>query len=195
MRLEITGKIEETEVERTLGAAIGKWMLKLQSDNAELMDQFEQLEGAHFTKITADVAFTFAGQTEPQVITTDNHEGIPELLVVTAETDDDGKLIWDSVKDNDGDSLFTEVEAAVAAGLPKEFEEIESALMETATLHIVGTVEVADYLVTVLLNEGSQTVLQITKDGKLISETFYEGTEEAHTLLQHYQELAKVLAA
>ena len=126
MRLELTGNIELYQLEKVVGQALVLWVDKIKKDNPEMEKLFnEQLEDSKLISASLDLQFKLKGQEDWQVLSTDNHEGIPELLVVKAETDEKGKLINDSVEDNDGESLFTDFDVLVATGARLPVKEIE----------------------------------------------------------------------
>lgn len=200
MRLEIKGRIEADDIQSTVEDAVGVWLKKLENDNPEMKETFKQVEDLYATSVTVDLTFKMAGVAEPQVLTTDNHEGIPELLVVTAETDDEGNLLWDSVKDNDGDSLFSEAEALIATGLTGRRDEIVSDYLDV----IVGTEEYIDIDSTTVVHvfkAGYEAVVQLSdkthKKGTYRPLLFAEvafPVEEYDNLVTHYRKLAEVTA-
>lgn len=125
MRLHIKGHMESgRSIGKAVGDAFEQWLLKLKSDNPELKDQLENAIGLEATDVTVDFKFMLEGSEDWQVITTDNHSELPELLVVEAETDEEGKLLWDTVKDNDGNSNFNEVEAMITAKQIKDIADM-----------------------------------------------------------------------
>lgn len=197
MRLEITGRIAAGSLEQTVGKAFEAWFDKLGKDNPTIK---EALEGADVlaSAITVDFLLKPEGSEEWQVITTDNHEGIPELLVVKAETDAKGVLLLDSVKDNDGDSEFTEIEALIAQGLPKSKKPIESIYHPSDLIEIdCFYFEDEDVLISKTI-EGNAVVQVFTdtegNDGlhvDLIAEVEYEA-ENLQKLMEHYGELEKL---
>ena len=198
MRLEIKGSFEADDIQSTVEDAVGVWLEKLENDNPEMKETFKQVENLYATSVTVDLAFKMSGVAEPQVLTTDNHEGIPELLVVTAETDSQGNLLWDSVKDNDGDSLFSEAEALIATGLTGRREEIVSDYLNA----VVMTEEYIDIDSTTAVNVakvGYEAVVQLLdkspKEGTYRPILFAEvafPVEEYDNLVTHYKKLAEV---
>ena len=199
MRLEITGNVDPFNLEDTVTEAVGMWIDKIEQDNPAvgellLADETE----INISAITVDFKFKLAGSEEWQVITTDNHEGIDELLIVKAETDDDGKLLFDSVKDNDGDSEFTEIEALIAQGLPKSKKPIES-IYHPSDLTEIDCFYFEDEDVLISKTIEGNAVVQVFADTEgneglhvdLIAEVEYEA-ENLQKLLEHYGELEKL---
>lgn len=198
MRLEITGTMELYSLESAVALALGKWLEKLAKDNPDMRDALQNIEDAKCSSITLDLVFKPEGSEDWQVITTDNHEGIEELLVVKVETDDAGKLMLDSLKDNDGDSEFTEIEALIAQGLPKSKKPIESIYHPSDLIEIdCFYFEDEDVLISKTI-EGN-AVVQVFTDAEsneglhvdLIAEVEY-AAENLQKLLEHYGELEKL---
>lgn len=197
MRLEITGRIAAGSLEQTVGKAFEAWFDKLGKDNPAIKEALEDAD-VLASAITVDFLLKPEGSEEWQVITTDNHEGIPELLVVKAETDAKGELLLDSVKDNDGDSEFTEIEALIAQGLPKSKKPIESIYHPSDLIEIdCFYFEDEDVLISKTI-EGNAVVQVFTdtegNDGlhvDLIAEVEYEA-ENLQKLMEHYGELEKL---
>ena len=195
MRLEIKGKIAPFDMEGTLEDALELWATKIREDNPEMAAAFTEIEDVYFTKVTVDIGFKVKGIDDLQVITTDNHEGIPELLVVAAETDADGNLLRDSLKDNDENSLFTEAEALIASGLSSSRKEIVSDYLDTE-FHAVTTVVVDSSTVVEVFKTAEETVVQVYDTSslfKLFAEVAFP-LEEYDKLVEHYQQLAEVVA-
>lgn len=200
MRLEIKGSFPSYCLDEVIEEATEAWFTKLSQDNPEVAEGLNTAEELIVTGFTVDLAFKMAGVAEPQVLTTDNHEGIPELLVVTAETDSQGNLLWDSVKDNDGDSLFSEAEALIATGLTGRREEIVSDYLDA----VVMTEEYIDIDSTTVVNVakvGYEAVVQLLdkspKEGTYRPILFAEvafPVEEYDNLVTHYKKLAEVTA-
>ena len=196
MRLEIKGKIVPFDLKGTLEEVLELWATKIMEDNPEMAAAFTEIEDVYFTKVTVDIGFKVKGNDDLQVITTDNHEGIPELLVVTAETDDKGNLLWDSVKDNDGDSLFTEAEALIASGLSSSRKEIVSDYLDKE-FHAVTRIVVDNATTVDIFKTTEETVVQARDTTKPHTPLFAEVTfplEEYGKLVEHYQQLAEVVA-
>lgn len=196
MRLEIKGKIVPLDMEDTLEEAFELWGTKIREDNPEMAAAFTEIEDVYFTKVTVDIGFKVKGMDDLQVITTDNHEGIPELLVVTAETDDKGNLLWDSVKDNDGDSLFTEAEALIATGLSSSRKEIDSNYLDTE-FHAATSINIDSATVVDIYRTAEETVVHardLTEPYKPLFAEVAFPLEEYDKLVEHYQQLAEVVA-
>ena len=196
MRLEIKGKIAGINLEATVEEALELWKTKIREDNPEMVAAFTEIEDVHFTKVTVDIGFKVKGMDELQVITTDNHEGIPELLVVAAETDADGKLLRDSLKDNDENSLFTEAEALIASGMNGSRKEIVSAYFNTE-FHAVTRIVVDSDTAVYIRKTVKEAVVQVYDTSKPYKPLFAEVAfplEEYDKLVEHYQQLAEVTA-
>lgn len=196
MRLEIKGKIAEWDLQETLDEAFKLWKTKIREDSPEMASAFTEVEDVYFTKVTVDIGFKVKGIDELQVITTDNHEDIPELLVVTAETDEEGNLLWDSVKDNDENSLFTEAEALIASGMSGIRKEIVSDYLDTETLAVTNIVIDSETTVAIFKTV-EETVVQARDNAKPYMPLFAEVAfplEEYDKLVEHYQQLAEVVA-
>lgn len=199
MRLEITGNISALQLQEVVAEAYDKWVEKMIADNPEMDDLMTHAD-AKITGVTVDFQFKPESTTDWQVLTTDNHEGIPEVLVVTAETDDEGNLMWDTVKDNDGDSNFSEVEAIITAGTQgiTDKPEIESVYADKIPVkadvysmfngNTVNVIKLEDETVVQVY------VLQDTakhSEPKLISEVAFP-LEAYSELSAHYAELAEL---
>lgn len=196
MRLEIKGKIAGWDLEGTLEEAFELWETKIREDNPEMAAAFTEVEDVYFTKVTVDIGFKVKGMDDLQVITTDNHEGIPELLVVVAETDADGNLLRDSLKDNDENSLFTEAEALIASGMNGRRREIISDYLDTVFLAVTRVI--IDNATTVeIFKTAEETVVQASDTTRQYKSLFAEVAfplEEYDKLVEHYQQLAEVVA-
>lgn len=196
MRLEIKGKIAGINLEAIVEEALELWATKIREDNPEMAAAFTEIEDVYFTKVTVDIGFRVKGMDDLQVITTDNHEGIPELLVVTAETDADGNLLWDSVKDNDENSLFTEAEALIASGMNGSRQEIVSDYLDKE-FHAVTRIVIDSATTVGIFKTAEETVVQASDTTKPYMSLFAEVAfplEEYDKLVEHYQQLAEVVA-
>lgn len=196
MRIEIKGNIPSFCLQDVIEEAVEAWFTKLSADNPEIAEGLNGAEAINVTGFTVDLAFKIAGVAEPQVLTTDNHEGIPELLVVTAETDSQGNLLWESVKDNDGDSLFSEAEALIATGLTGRREDIVSDYLDTE-FHKVERVRIDSDTFVDIMKSQEETVVQVYDSAqpyfKLFAEVAFP-VEEYDNLVTHYKKLAEVTA-
>lgn len=191
MKLEITGRIDADAIEKTIAKALEAWLDKLAQDNPDIAEALEDSE-VKASSITVDFLLKPEGAEEWQVLTTDNHKDIPELLVVKAETDKYGNLLLDSVKDNDGDSEFNEIEALIAAGIPSERKSVATVYEETELIHH-ELFDFGDICVDILTDSDGQTVVQATEvnwqgDRRLIAETVFP-KEELGNIIDHYREL------
>lgn len=197
MRLEITGRVDAGSLEHTVGKALDAWVAKLGKDNPAIAEALEDAD-VLASAITVDFLLKPEGSEEWQVITTDNHEGIPELLVVKAETDAKGELLLDSVEDNDGNSGFSEIEALIAQGLPKSKKPIES-IYHPSDLTEIDCFYFKDEDVLISKTVEGNAVVQVFSDTEgneglhvdLIAEVEY-GAENFQKLLEHYGELEKL---
>jgi hypothetical protein len=192
MRLEITGKFDIEELESAVDTSLDVWLKKLEEDNPEMRAMLKKIDDAKISSVTVDMQFKLEDEDEWQVITTDNHEGIPELLVVKAETDEEGNLLLESVKDNDGDSEFNEIEALIAAGAPSERKSVAT-IYEDADLIHHELFDFGDTSINILTDPDSQVVVQATEvnwqgDHRLIAETVFP-TEQLENIIEHYREL------
>lgn len=191
MRLEITGKIDAGNLDQIVGKALEAWFDKLGKDNPAITEALEDAD-VLASAITIDFLLKPEGSDEWQVITTDNHEGIPELLVVKAETDEEGNLLLESVKDNDGESEFNEIEALIAAGVPSDRKSVVT-IYEDAELIHHELFDFGDICINILTDSDGQVVVQATEvnwqgDHRLIAETVFDA-EQLENIIEHYREL------
>lgn len=191
MRLEITGRIDAGNLDYVVGKALEAWFDKLGKDNPAITEALEDAD-VLASAITIDFLLKPEGEDEWQVITTDNHEGIPELLVVKAETDEEGNLLLESVKDNDGESEFNEIEAMIAAGVPSDHKSVAT-IYEDAELIHHELFDFEDICINILTDPDGQVVVQATEvnwqgDHRLIAETVFDA-EQLENIIEHYREL------
>lgn len=191
MRLEITGKIDAGNLDQIVGKALEAWFDKLGKDNPAITEALEDAD-VLASAITIDFLLKPEGEDEWQVITTDNHEGIPELLVVKAETDEEGNLLLESVKDNDGESEFNEIEAMIAAGVPSDRKSVVTIYEDAELLHH-ELFDFGDTCINILTDPDGQVVVQATEvnwqgDTRLIAETVFP-PEKLENIIEHYREL------
>lgn len=191
MRLEITGNIDAGNLDQIVGKALEAWFDKLGKDNPDITEALEDAD-VLASAITIDFLLKPEGEDEWQVITTDNHEGIPELLVVKAETDEEGNLLLESVKDNDGESEFNEIEAMIAAGVPSDRKSVVT-IYEDAELIHHELFDFGDTCINILTDSDGQVVVQATEvnwqgDHRLIAETVFDA-EQLENIIEHYREL------
>lgn len=194
MRLEITGKIDAGNLDQIVGKALEAWFDKLGKDNPAITEALEDAD-ILASAITIDFLLKPEGEDEWQVITTDNHEGIPELLVVKAETDEEGNLLLESVKDNDGESEFNEIEAMIAAGVPSDRKSVVTIYEDAELLHH-ELFDFGDICINILTDSDGQVVVQATEvnwqgDHRLIAETVFDA-EQLENIIEHYRELKEV---
>lgn len=192
IKVDMSKNTGATDVNSIISQVLEVYLAKLSEDSPEA---FEQLAGGEVvTGLTVDIGFKVAGQSELQVLSVDPHgTEHQEMLVVTAETDEQGELIWDKVTDNDEVSLFSDIEVMIAEGVPTDFTAIESNYYSDQ-LEEVGAVNLKEYEVEVYINLDSAedtVVVWYSADNKLISEveiTLKDG-QTAEDVLAHYQQL------
>lgn len=194
MRLEITGNVEPWAMENTIEDSLELWFEKLLADNQEMAEVFAKVEGIKFTSIALDMCFKLEGNDEWQVITTDNHAEIPELLTVKVATDEHGHIITDSVTDNDGDSDYSEFEAIIAAGATGEHKPVAS-MYEAGELELQEDYDFGNIEIDVLIDPECQVVVQALEfnfqyDVTLIAEAVFPA-DQLNSIKQHYLELAE----
>ena len=196
MRLEINGHIDAAGefADTVLDDAMTLWANKIAADNPDMKEMFEKVEAVDITELTAVLRFKLEGIDDWQQITTDNHEGIPELLTVKVETDEQGNILTDTVTDNDGDSDYNDIEALIAAGLPKQLESAETIYSEGELTEKAGY-RIGDYRISVCTDELDQVVVQAEElnwqgDTRLVAETVFPA-DQLDKIKQHYLELAE----
>lgn len=197
MRLEITGHLDAAEefADTVLDGALTLWVNKIAKDNPDMGGMLEKVEAVDVTSLTAEMRFKLEDNEDWQVITTDNHEGIPELLTVTVETDEQGNLLTDTVSDNDGESNFNELEAMIAKGISKEYTPVISAYSEQE-LYYKASHKIDDYWVYIYTDNEDKVVVQASEvnwqgDTRLIAEVVFP-EDQLGSILAHYKELAEV---
>lgn len=188
MKIVLTGNFNANQsLDEAIAMVFHQYMNKLedeQPDAAELLNN--DCEEVLFTEVSATFGFKMKGKDEPMVISVDPHgEGIEELLVVTAPVDELGDVIISEVSDNDKQSIYTDEQALIAAGMPETFEEIQTAFK---SLKPVKTIEVSkDWTVKVMQQAGwgfcdeAHAIVQYYKEGKLVQEVKVD-LDETHTL-------------
>lgn len=200
MRLEITGNIDADDVQDKIEEAVAVWMEKIETDNPEFAEVLERVDAVNASKVSVDLQFKLEDSEDWQVLSTDNHEGIPELLVVKAETDDKGELIWDSVEDNDENSDFTEFEALIASGAKPERTEIKSKYdIDLDSAGGVTTIFLDENTAIHIIKLSKEVVVQAydktPKKGTFRPVLFAEASfpvSEYDKLVAHYKELAEL---
>ena len=145
-------------------------------------------------QVQVDLGFKVEGSEELQLLTTDvRGQEVPELLTVTATIKEDGSLDFGSVKDNDQQSNFSDVEALIAQGLPKNFEAVESNHYSDE-LQEVTNVSVGNFDIEIYLTLDSKTaVVWYITDNKIVQEIELLITEEqtVESIIQHYKQLTE----
>lgn len=197
MRLEITGNVEAFEMQETFGKALELWVDKIAADNPDMKEMFEKVEAVDITELTAVMRFKLEGIDDWQQITTDNHEGIPELLTVKVETDEHGNILTDTVTDNDGDSDYNDIEAIIAAGTVGERKPVAS-MYEAGELELQEDYGFGNIEINVLIDPECQVVVQALEfnfqyDVTLIAEAVFPA-DQLDSIKQHYKELEEATA-
>lgn len=202
MRLEITGHLDaEAEFADTvLDDALTLWVNKIAKDNPDMRGMLEKVEAVDVTSLTAEMRFKLEDIEDWQQITTDNHEGIPELLTVKVETDEHGNLLADTVSDNDGNSDFNDFDALIARGLPTEQKAVESKYSSDDLLHKEHVILSDSHWVDISVDAADNVVVQAwhcdmegAMSQTLIAEVAFP-PESLDEVLSHYNELAVSVA-
>lgn len=199
MRIEITNASEELCIDYWLEEVTDKWFEKIEKDNPEMAEAIMNSKGK-IVAATFDLQFLPEGSEEWQVLSTDNHEGIPELLTVTAEVGEDGELIWDSVEDNDENSNFSELEALIAKGITEEETAIETSYPSIDEGEALESAEITlnENTVIEVHQTNEETVVRVFKlldtadiGYKLVTEVAFH-PDQFDALVDHYTELAEL---
>ncbi|WP_288393683.1 hypothetical protein [uncultured Vagococcus sp.] len=197
MQLKIDSKapLVTADLNHTVQSVANTYLQKLKEDSPEVYSKLEQdSQSLILLQVQVDLGFKVAGTEEVQMLTTDvRGKDLPELLTVTATIREDGSLDFGSVKDNDEQSNFTDVEALIAQGIPTEFKAVESnyysdELQEAAGFK-VGNFEIEIYLT---LDNETAVIWYITEN-KIVQEIELQITEE-HTIeavIDHYKQLTE----
>lgn len=200
MRLEINGHIDAASEfwGTVLDEALTLWVDKIAADNPDMKEMFDKVEAVDITEMSAVMRFKLEGIEEWQQIATDNHAEIPELLTVTVETDEHGNILTDTVKDNDGDSDYSDIEALIAAGLHKQELEPADSIYSAGELTEVAGYYIGDYRISISTDTEGQVVVHAEElnwqgDSRLVAETVFPADQLA-TIKQHYLELAEATA-
>lgn len=198
MRLEINGHIDTDEMQETFGKALELWADKIAADNPDMKEMLDKVEDVDITEMSAVLRFKVEGIADWQVITTDNHAEIPELLTVTVETDEQGNLLTDTVTDNDGDSDYSDIEALIAAGMHKQELKPADSIYTAGELTEVAGYYIGDYRISISTDTEGQVVVHAEElnwqgDSRLVAETVFPADQLA-TIKQHYLELAEATA-
>lgn len=189
MKVEITGNIAPISLQSTVEKVIDAWYDKLIADNPEMLQALQAVEDIRFSAITVDLQFKLSGTEEWQVITTDNHADIPELLTVKAELDDSGNIVG-AVTDNDGNSNYSDFEALIAKGVPAELPTMESQYNQDDLKHI-QSYSLDNYDAVISEDEAGQVVVQAftgVEYSSLVAEAVFPAYE-LDNLKAHYREL------
>lgn len=198
MRMEITGQLNPEYFEDAADNTLQLWLKKINKDNPDMATAMEGVEELQITAMTVDFAFKLKDSDEWQVITTDNHAEIPELLIVKAEVDERGHVIADTVTDNDGDSDYSDIEALIAAGLHKQELKPADSIYTAGELTEVAGYYIGDYRISISTDTEGQVVVHAEElnwqgDSRLVAETVFPADQLA-TIKQHYLELAEATA-
>lgn len=194
MRMEITGQLNPEYFEDAADNTLQLWLKKINKDNPDMATAMESVEELQITAMTVDFAFKLKDSDEWQVITTDNHAEIPELLIVKAEVDECGHVVADTLTDNDGNSDFNDIEALITAGLPKQLESAETIYSEGELTEKAGYY-IGGYRISVCTDALDQVVVQAEElnwqgDSRLVAETVFPA-DQLDKIKQHYLELAE----
>lgn len=200
MRIEIKGNIDVDCLQETVEEVVGNWLSKLEKENPEMRDQLNNIQDVKAPELTINLQFLPEGSEEWQVLSTDNHKGIPELLTVTAEVGEDGELIWDSVEDNDENSNFSELEALIAKGITEEEPAIETSYPSIDEGEALESAEIVlnESTVIEVHKTEEETVVRVYKlldtadiGYKLVTEVAFH-PDQFDALVDHYTELAEL---
>lgn len=193
MKLEITGHIDAAgEMRETFGKALELWADKIAADNPDMKEMLDKVEAVDITELSAVLRFKLEGIEDWQQITTDNHEGIPELLTVKVETDEQGNILTDTVTDNDGDSDFNEIEALIAAGSAGKRKPVTT-MYDGISLDWKEEFDFGDIEIDILTDLEGQVVVQAVEfddeyNDTLIAETVFPA-DQLEKIIAHYREL------
>lgn len=197
MQLKIDSKapLVTADLNHTVQSVANTYLHRLKEDSPEVYSKLEQdSQSLILLQVQVDLGFKVAGTEEVQMLTTDvRGKDLPELLTVTATIKEDGSLDFGSVKDNDEQSNFTDVEALIAQGLPTEFKAVQSnyysdELQEAAGFK-VGNFEIEIYLT---LDNETAVIWYITEN-KIVQEIELPITEEQtiEAVIDHYKQLTE----
>lgn len=195
MKIIISGQtpLKQFDPAKTVNAVHDRYLQKLSEDDPEAYASLTaNLESEVVLEFTVNLAYKLRGQDELQLMTTDPlGEGHAEQLVVTAEVDADGKLLFDSIKDNDEESEFSTIEALIAEGLPDKFEQIDSQYYSDELVE-EAEITVSDMTVAIFTTlDNSKVVVQYQQDNALIAE--FEIANDSDTvqanIIEYFQQL------
>lgn len=197
MQLKIDSKapLVTADLNHTVQSVANTYLQKLKEDSPEVYSKLEQdSQSLILLQVQVDLGFKVAGTEEVQMLTTDvRGKDLPELLTVTATIREDGSLDFGSVRDNDEQSNFTDVEALIAQGLPTEFKAVESKYysdeLQEAAGFKVGNFEIEIYLT---LDNETAVIWYITEN-KIVQEIELPITEEQtiEAVIDHYKQLTE----
>lgn len=194
MQLQIKANtpLVHADLNSVVQEVVNKYISKLAEDSPEVASQLQDDSNSLvLTNLQVDLGIKLSGQDELQVLTTDARgTEHPELLVVTADMDSSGRLDWETVADNEEQSLFTDAEALIAEGLPEEFTEIDSDyysdLLDEQYSRAFG-----DIVVKVLTADyRHHIVIQYYKDDLLVAEKYHDTDNTVlQDVIQQYSQL------
>ncbi len=194
MQLQIKANtpLVHADLNSVVQEVVNKYISKLAEDSPEVASQLQDDSNSLvLTNLQVDLGIKLSGQDELQVLTTDARgTEHPELLVVTADMDSSGRLDWETVADNEEQSLFTDAEALIAEGLPEEFTEIDSDyysdLLDEQYSRAFG-----DIVVKVLTADyRHHIVIQYYKDDLLVAEQYHDTDNTVlQDVIQQYSQL------
>lgn len=197
MQLKIDSKapLVTADLNHAVQSVANTYLQKLKEDSPEVYSKLEQdSQSLILLQVQVDLGFKVAGTEEVQMLTTDvRGNDLPELLTVTATIKEDGSLDFGSVTDNDSESNFSDIEALIAKGLPKEFTAIESNYYSDE-LQEVTAVKVRDFDIEIYLTLDNETaVIWYITDNKIVQEIELPITEEQsiESIIDYYKQLSE----
>lgn len=195
LKIESKAPLVTADLNHAVQSVANTYLQKLKEDSPEVYSKLEQdSQSLILLQVQVDLGFKVAGTEEVQMLTTDvRGKDLPELLTVTATIKEDGSLDFGSVTDNDSESNFSDIEALIATGLPKEFKAVESNYYSDE-LQEVTAVKVRDFDIEIYLtlDNGTAVIWYIT-DNKIVQEIELPITEEQsiESIIDYYKQLSE----
>lgn len=195
IKIDSTAPLVTADLNGAVQTVANTYLDKLKADSPDTYSMLQQdSQSLIVLQVQVDLGFKVEGSEELQLLTTDvRGQEVPELLTVTATIKEDGSLDFGSVKDNDQQSNFSDVEALIAQGLPKNFEAVESNHYSDE-LQEVTNVSVGNFDIEIYLTLDSKTaVVWYITDNKIVQEIELLITEEqtVESIIQHYKQLTE----
>lgn len=161
MEIEITGNVQSLDFEEVIVDKLDEIM----TSTAErlMAEQDVKITGAVFTNAQFTLGFNIEGMEEPQLLTVEHHEGIPEMFKWVVDVDEDTKV------SNEEKSAYDAWTVAKAKGEELEFEPVES-LYNKADLKPTEQDVFGNMTRTVLSHKDGFKVSQVRQNGHLIQE-------------------------